>query len=521
MPRLNPLCVIALTLLITVGSSAHADQREFATGVVFHDLNKNQQHDPNEPGLGNIRVSNGDQVVATDNKGRYRLPVDDDTILFVIKPRDWMTPTDELNLPRFYYIHKPNGTPKLKFPGVAPTGPLPASIDFPLYRRDEPGEFRVLLFGDTQPYSIQEVDYLAHDIVEQLIGIDAAFGLTLGDIVGDDLRLFDPVNRAVAHVGIPFYNVLGNHDLDFAAADDRYSDDAYERTYGPPYYSFDYGPVHFIVLDSVVWHGATEEKKGYYRGGLGEDQLRFIKNDLAFVPTDQLIVLAMHIPVIEFVDRAKLFTMLANYPHTVSFSAHWHVQRHWFLDRDDDWTGSNPHHLMTLATTCGSWWTGAPDEVGIPHTTMRDGAPNGWCLAEFKDNSYKLAFRVARRPATYQMNIYMPEAVERTAVRNTEVVVNVFAGSSRSVVEIRVNDGKWQKLKRVERVDPYYAKMKAAEQSDNPPRGRKLPNADASTHLWAGELMTDVPPGTHRIEVRTTDMFDQTYRAHRLFRVTE
>ena len=32
----------------------------------------------------------------------------------------------------------------------------------------------------------------------------------------------------------------------------------FERVYGPAYYSYDYGSVHFLVLDDVNWIGKTE-----------------------------------------------------------------------------------------------------------------------------------------------------------------------------------------------------------------------------------------------------------------------
>ncbi len=67
-------------------------------------------------------MSNGREVVATDANGKYSLAVDDDTIIFVIKPTGYQTVIDQLNISRSYYIHKPNGSPKLDFPGVDPTG---------------------------------------------------------------------------------------------------------------------------------------------------------------------------------------------------------------------------------------------------------------------------------------------------------------------------------------------------------------------------------------------------------------
>ena len=66
-----------------------------ATGIVYHDLNGNGTLDEGEPGLPGVSVSNQREIVETDEAGRWVLPVDDDTIFFVIKPRDWMTPVNK------------------------------------------------------------------------------------------------------------------------------------------------------------------------------------------------------------------------------------------------------------------------------------------------------------------------------------------------------------------------------------------------------------------------------------------
>jgi hypothetical protein len=514
------ICVMAC-VLGTCAALGLADQSQTATaaGVVFHDSNRNGVRDAGEDGLKDIRVSNGREIVLTDESGNYRLSVDDDTILFVIKPRGWMTPLSELNLPRFYYIHKPNGSPKLRYPGVAPTGPLPESVDFPLYRQKEPDRFRVIVFGDTQPNSIQDINCLAHDVVEEVIGTEAAFGFTLGDLVNNRPNLFEPLNRTVAHIGLPWYNVLGNHDENYDSPDDCHSDESFERVYGPSYYSFDHGPVHFLVLDDVIWHGATETEKGHYTAGLGEQQLAFVRNDLALLPKEQLVVLTMHIPITQIQERKELFDLLARHSHTLSLSAHTHIQQYLFLGPKDDWPGSAPHHHMNVATACGCWWRGAPDESGLPHATMADGAPNGWTLVTFDDNRYSAVFRAARRPANHQMSIHAPESVAPEKAAQTEVLVNVFAGSQRSTVEMRFGSGDWVKLERVACGDPYFAAIKEAEESKHPPRGRKLPEIGKSSHIWRGVLPANPRPGTHLIEVRTTDMFGATHSGRRIIRV--
>ena len=50
-------------------------------------------------------------------------------------------------------------------------------------------QFRAILFGDPQPCDQKEVDYISRDVVSDLIGTDASFGVTLGDIVNDDCCL--------------------------------------------------------------------------------------------------------------------------------------------------------------------------------------------------------------------------------------------------------------------------------------------------------------------------------------------
>lgn len=506
---------------------------QVASGYVFHDLNGNQKRDTEEPGLPDVRVSNGSEIVRTDVEGRYELKVDDDQILFVIKPRNWKTPVNQDQLPQFYYIHKPAGSPDSRFPGVDPTGPLPKSVDFPLYPNEEPDTFRALMFGDPQPRNLKEVDYITHDVVAQIVreeGHDASFGVTLGDIAFDDLNTMEPLNRAIALIGIPWYNVIGNHDINYDSPDDQHSDETFERIYGPNYYSFDYGAVHFMVLDDVTWVGGKEGQRGKYHGGLGETQMEFIRNDLAMIPENQLVVLMMHIPLVNVEDRQELYRLIEQRPFSLSFSAHTHYMEHLFIGKEDGWQGPKPHHHVINVTACGSWWRGAPDENGIPHATMSDGGPNGYSIISFDGQKYSLEFRAARRPGDHQMNIHAPDEVTAGATEPTEVLVNVFAGSERSTTEIRFSaDGPWVPMERVVRSDPYFEELKQREAALSEQLPSKdgapslpwmgLPAPHATQHLWKATLPAELPVGTATIDVRTTDVFGKTYTDQRSIRV--
>jgi hypothetical protein len=501
-----------------------------AKGVVFDDKNKNGKRDEGEPGIPNVRVSNQREVVATNAAGEWSLPGNDDTIFFVMKPRGWMTPVDAHELPRFYYIHKPAGSPKQRFAGVAPTGALPASIDFALTQQNEPEKFRAIFFADPQPRDLKEINYIAHDVVEELIGFDAAFGVTLGDILFDDLSIFAQLNGTVALIGVPWYNVIGNHDMNYDSADDTTSDETYESFYGPNYYAFDYGPVHFVVLDDVVWKGATKVEdangsapawkydSGNYKAGLGKQQIEFVKNDLAGVPEKTLVVFLMHIPLTDVEDREDLYRLIEQRPFTMSVSGHTHTQEHRFITKENGWRGREPHHHVVNVTVSGSWWSGAPDEVGIPHTTMRDGAPNGYSIVTFDGARASFDFKAARRPADYQMEIYAPDELALADVAKTEIVVNIFAGSERSKVDMRWAGGEWKPMSHEIFNDPNYVRVVKSE-NESPHKGRKLPKVVPSTHLWKAKLPEIKDTGEHTIEVRTTDVFGHTYLGTRVVRL--
>ncbi len=493
-----------------------------ATGIVFEDLNKNGTREPSEPGLAKVAVSNQKEVVETDAEGRWTLPHDEDTIFFVIKPKGYAPPVNDEQLPLFYYIHKPAGSSsETRYPGVPPTGALPKSIDFPLVRvADEPEKFQAVFFGDPQPRSQDEVDYIAHDVLTELVGTDAKFGVTLGDIMFDNLSLFEPSNANIALIGIPWYNVIGNHDINFEAETDAESDETFHRYYGPQYYSFDYGAVHFIVLDDVDWGHHPGKKKKTYRAGLNADQISFVKNDLALVPEQKLVCLMMHIPLMDVGNRSELYRLIENRPYTMSISGHTHWHAHFYIDEEDGWEGDEPHHHIVNVTVSGSWWKGQKNEVGVPHATMRDGAPNGYSIITFDGAKHTLDFKASGHPAEYQMTVFAPDEIASVNSAKTPVYVNLFNGSKKSVVKLKVKDrGGWVEMKKVEEQDPYYVAMRQREMAANP--NAKLNEPIPSWHLWKANLPADLKLGSHLLMIEGTDAYGRVHTGQRILRAVE
>ena len=534
---------LPLVCLLAVSSLA-----DTLGGKVFDDLNRNGRADPDEPGIAGVRVSNGRDVTLTDAGGEYGLEVHGDSIVFITKPAGYMTPLNSYRLPRFYYLHRPDGSPPgLRYPGIAPTGPLPERIDFALHRQEEPARFEAILFADPQPQTEAELDYIRDGVVRELIGTDAAFGMTMGDILFDDLSMFPRYNRIIAMLGMPWYNVPGNHELNFLAPSDDYSLETFSNWYGPPYYAFEYADAVFVVLDDVRYRGAAPSPgnpraSGGYDAALGEAQLAWLEAELEHVPTDRLLVLAMHVPLVTrsypggVEDRQALFDLLGDYPNLYAMAGHTHTTQHVWIGEEDGYRGAEAFHHHVLTTVSGSWWSGPFDAQALPISMQRDGTPRGYHRMHVDGTDVRVSFKAAGRPDSYQMRILLDAAhhgpgggyrdsrpgalydgrINEDQVAAAAVLVNLFDGGPKSTVRFQVNDGAWVDMERVPRTDPSY--LEWAERHSDVIKPWVEPGP--STHLWTADLPDDLGPGTHLVSVVATDEFGATHHGHKVLEVS-
>lgn len=545
--------LIGCGLCLAAALSPPGSAAETARGTVFDDRNGNGVLDAGEPGVAGVRVSDGETVVLTDQNGRYRLEIGTEAVIFLTKPAGWATPVDENQLPRFYYIHQPDGSPSgMRYVGVAPTGPLPEAIDFPLTTQVEPRRFEALLFSDTQPQTDAELDYIRDDVIAEVIGTSAKFGMTMGDVTYDDLSVFPRLNRLIAEIGIPWYNVPGNHELNFDAEDDRYSLETFKRYFGPPYYAFEYGDALFVVLDNIEYRGNGQSDPGDVRGNggyvanLGERQLTWLRRELVHVPEEKLIFLGMHAPLETYVadapgvttqDRRELFRLLSGRPNLYAVAGHTHTTEHLYFDGQDGFQGPGEFHHHVLATVSGSWWSGPFDPRGVPTTDQRDGTPNGYHVLEVDGTSASVRFKAAGMPADYQMRIVYDVAHHGLSIdgmrdfRTGElfdgrfsvdqvpaatVLVNLFDGGPKSSVRFRIDDGPEQPMTRVFRADPYIVELFAR----NPDSKKSWLEPIRSSHLFSADLPDDLAPGTYTLSVRAVDEFGRQHHAHSILEIT-
>lgn len=500
----------ALVICLMVLSASVAWAADVARGVVFEDRNQNGVCDEGEPGVAGVAVSNQDTIVHTDADGRYKIAVDDDTIIFVIKPTGYDVPVNDLMLPQFFYIHKPGGSPPLRYAGVSPTGPLPDSIDFPLIKASATDQFSVVALADPQPETSHEVHHVRDDVFNELVGVDAAFAVTLGDIMFDQLDLFDVYNRAAARVGYPFYNVIGNHDMNYDAVGDLDSDETFHRWFGPTYYSFNRGNVHFVTLDDVHWKGPGKGD-GNYECRFGRRQLGWLAKDLEHVADDHLLVIMTHIPLITPLgypcgDLSLFLETIQSRKKVLALSGHTHFQEEMVLGPDHGWQGPGQLHQLNIATVSGAWWSGPTDERGIPVADCRDGSPNGYVVVRFNGTDYVTDFKGANLDPAHQMRIYPPGSTPNDKDR-VRIIANVFAAGPKSVVQYSIDHGEFRPM----RLEPQRDPSAIRAMNKNNPSAKPWASANVSHHIWVADLPERLRRGMHVITVRHRDFYDRVH----------
>ncbi|MCB1120844.1 MAG: calcineurin-like phosphoesterase C-terminal domain-containing protein [Verrucomicrobiae bacterium] len=526
------------------------------TGFVYEDRNHNSRQDDSEPGVVGVSVSNGCEVVLTDAQGFYSIGLAPTQILFISQPSGYEVPVDKNNLPQFYYLHYPTGSPKVVggepvewlFPVIEPTGPLPDHIDFPLHRlRETETRFKAHGFADTQAKSDLDQDMLREDLVNTLLGnpYGARFTLTMGDVVNDNLTMFDRHKKMMGLIGIPNWNLPGNHDVNYESPNAHFATETYKKHYGPIYYSFNYGNVHVVALNNVEYAGAAARKGGSgrpYRGYISDDQIRWLEQDLTQVAKDKLIVIATHIPLVAEADDGntritgpgtenfdKLLELLKPFEHIYGLAGHdtsnsWKVK----VGHTHGWHGQ-PWIAHTLAEARGSGWTRGPRDLrGVSDAMMADGNPNGFYLFKFDDVSMVpefIPFPFGSDAAQGMRIVLEPEiepisdqSLHRGRLQsNTKVVVNLFDGGVRDRVHLSLDGGQVHPMKYVVRTDPFVEKT-FARYADT---GEAYPASEPSSHIWEYELPAKISTGIHHLVVSSEDEFGQKQRGVFTFEIVE
>ena len=208
--------------------------------------------------LPHVPVSDGRNVVFTDEEGRFALPGWErahvvNVGLLTECHDDWYLPVDG----------REDG------------------YDFTVKPVVTGDNFCFLHMSDSEIEGRSRNDWI--DYVRALVKKERpAFYINTGDLCRADGVPRHAYLMNSESVGCPVRYAIGNHDM--CAGD--YGEQLYERYYGPAWYSFDCGKIHFMVLDI----GAGDTASGYPKA----DREQWIKNDLAQKDEGQAVVMFCH-----------------------------------------------------------------------------------------------------------------------------------------------------------------------------------------------------------------------------------
>jgi hypothetical protein len=261
------------------------------SGTVFLDRNGNGARDAGEPGVAGVVVSDQDTVVRTSADGGYRLRAGGGHGLIFVS-----APTGYRVLGEFWRTSA----------NVERGGGAFALASAPTQR-----SFTFVHASDT--HISEQSAPRTRRLREMVDSLHPAFVLITGDLVRDALRVgeteargyYDLFSRERSAFRAPVYTVPGNHEIfgierqlsKVEPSHPLFGKAMYRSYFGPDYYSFNVGGVHFVGLNTVDIHD------GWYHGHVDSLQLRWLERDLAALPAGTPVVTFDHIPFYSTADE--------------------------------------------------------------------------------------------------------------------------------------------------------------------------------------------------------------------------
>lgn len=315
--------LILLLLSCAAITEAHAAYQ----GRVYIDSNQNGIYDKGEKVLKDVRVSDGLNVVKTNTEGVYTLPGHErERFIFITTPSGYRTDNR--------YYQRIEGTEQAYDFGLQPWKG----------RIKPDGNHKFIHISDTEIFNTENQEDWANNIRDYAANQDIAFIIHTGDICYENGLKSHIHLMNTSNMDCPMFYCVGNHDL----VKGKYGEEVFENVYGPVYYSFDFGNVHYVVTPMA----GGDFQPGYTK----EDLYRWLKNDLAQVPAEKPVVVFNH----DLLTYGNDFVFGINENEKVNLNEHnlkaW-LYGHWhnhFVRRQGE--------VLTISTA-------TLDKGGIDHST--------------------------------------------------------------------------------------------------------------------------------------------------------
>ena len=369
--------------------------------------------DTNGTPLSGVVVSDGLNCTQTNDEGFYKLPTNFQTAkhIFVSIPAGYKALKSENGMPLFYQAITVQNRIDRR-----------CSADFvfePIV--GDANRYTMFVGADPQPrakssgydrfafHSLDICEDFYLDMKESRAKITdrEVYGLMLGDIVHENMSLYPYYTEGMSASGVQVFNVIGNHDHDYTASNDRDGARVFESYFGPSYYSVNLGKVHLVVLDNLIMKVVDGKLSATgYSYGLTDEQWQWLQNDMSYIDENTTIFVASHAPMFKnkslgdyatnksvkhSADYAALF---AKYSKVHAWAGHTHVTFNYNYAASSDLKNVEVH---TVARSTGELWT---------NEYCASGTPRGYTIVEVDGDDVSWKFKPTIYQAEYIANNY-------------------------------------------------------------------------------------------------------------------
>lgn len=409
----------------------------------------------------NVAISDGFKVVTTDQDGLFMMePHRDSWYIYYSIPSDYKVTIDTNGMPKF---HTARTADKKEY-----------NFSLRKFEGGKEEKFALFTFADPQVSSTTGLNRFIKEAVPGIAKhaktLDVpCYGITLGDVISnssskDATSFMVSMREAMNYkkIGMPVFQVMGNHDANWFNSSNPIEPDEksstfevraqrdFETTFGPINYSFNRGDFHIVGMRDIVYQ--VNNSMGSYAKGFLKEQYEWLKQDLAVVPKDKVVLLCVHIPLCQATGSTSFklnyiketFDLLAEFKEAHVISGHTHLQRNY--EPSKEYPTIYEHNMGTV---CGTWWTS---------NLCGDGTPNGYGVfvgegAKFAE-WYYMGYSKGMDSRNYQMRLYRGNAITGAAIVDNKngqegyysfnfadnvILANVFNADSKWVIDVYEN----------------------------------------------------------------------------------
>ena len=342
--------------------------------------------DKNGNPLSGVAVSDGVEIVTTDEEGRYYFYSDKSLgRVFISLPSGYM-PETVMNIPQISRRFMATNLSVEQFdftlrPVDNDRCVLIASTDYHLARRN----------NDLEQFRDFVNDVNRFILTEQR----PVYVLMMGDLTWDEYwyKNYFTLNDFITEMkdlNTVAFHCIGNHDHDPYYTEDLAATRQWRDLVMPAYYSYNIGKSHCVCLDDIVnvnnggAVGTIGDKS--YHNYVSEDQIAWLKKDLALVEDKAApLFIMMHAPLAypnasfgnTYYDEARARELLAGFE---GFSEVHVLTGHSHDNRNCQLTDAVMDH--NTGAVCACWWW---SDVYSGRHICKDGTPGGYAVYELED----------------------------------------------------------------------------------------------------------------------------------------